>query len=184
MVPVPMKRGDIVFSVSDAGRLRAVHAALSADEDGGELFEPVGHGLKRQPALPGIYRIYSYEGPMGEQIRHGAVWMARSLYAQVHRGEGFGGYHRVRAALSQLRPPTGALPQHFMSGGNDKRKTACLNAIFRCFAGAAHMAGLRSLPIPDREGLQSAEELEAALRDAPHWRLWEPGRRANRLMAG
>ncbi len=183
MVPVPMKKGDIVFSLSDAGSLRAVHAALSAGDDGVELFEPVGNGLKRQPSPPEIYGIYRYEGPMGEQIRQGAVWMARSLYAQVHRGEGFGRYNRVRAALSQLRPPTGAQPQHFMFGGNGVRKMACLNAIFRCFAGAAHMAGLRSLPIPDREGLQSPEELEAALRNAPHWRLWEPGLDANRMMA-
>ena len=186
-----IRRGDVVFTVDAAtpmhvaitsaqvfgkspGRLRSVHVAIAAG-GGYDIFESVGGGVRKQPLKHGDYAIYCYRGPKQAEVREFAAQVAESFVALRTIDPTYGDYNKFRGALSPLRSSStkhNVIDHHtqqFGAGAKAHRSFFCSNFVFRCFAAAAELSGLQTIPIPDSRAQISPRDLEGLLISSPHW---------------
>jgi hypothetical protein len=163
-----------IGSRGDPGHSNSVHVAL-ATGNADEVYEAVGSGLKKRALKPGTYRVFCYRGPLQNEIREFAVWVAESHYAQKDFTPGYGSYNKTKAticpfrSLSKGQPGPNQNTQQFGEGGHSHSSFFCSNFVWRCYTAAGEAAGLTQLPIPNSYSQISPRDLEGLLAQANNW---------------
>src|SRR3974377_505818 len=173
-VAVNLTRGDVVFTVDakgsvmhrviataqragaafGGGHANSVHVAIATGNNL-DVIESVGSGLKERPLKHGNFRVFSYIGPLTQEISDFAVVVAESHLAQAGFTAQWGAYDKGKATLCPFRWKSGGQnaaghqTQQLGAGAQAESSFFCSNFVWRCYTAAAEISGLVNLPIPN-----------------------------------